>query len=315
MWSCGVVLYTMLAGCLPFDSQHISILFKKIQNAEYTMPVGISVLAQDLLRGLLVADPLNRATTEQVLKHRWVRDTVPRYLVHIYTMDDYEDLKSGLDKEIIGTVAARFRMLPQRVEAVIAKQLREAAPRRQQCLAKTPDALSKIANTTEVVIPLAEDKLRDEAHDVYVSYIILLNRKKLRDTIDTVTQAPPVRYADPNMSSSIGADPKMSSPLVTTGGQPWGSLQAFSVGPRSLRPNSVAYAPGQLYRVPDGTIFSPAPTLVKRARVGGDPYVETFNAIQTAQLRLLSSTSSHCSERCSVLMSGPQQAASNRTSF
>jgi serine/threonine protein kinase len=286
MWSCGVVLYTMLAGCLPFDSQHISILFKKIQNAEYTMPTGISVLAQDLLRGLLVSDPLNRATTEQVLKHRWVRDTVPRYLVHIHTFDDYEDAKSGLDKEIIATVAARFRMLPQRVEAVIVKQLREAVPRRRD-LPKTPEALRKITCPSEVVIPLAEVQLRDESHDVFVSYIILLNRKKLRDTIDTVTQAPPVRYTDP---SSLGPD--ISPMSITTGGKAWGSLQAFSVGPRSLRPNAVAYAPGQLYRVPDGTVFSPAPTLVTRAqKLGGDPYMESFNVIQTVELRLECPTS------------------------
>ena len=38
LWSCGVVLYCMLTGKLPFDDEDIKQLYRKIQNARYKMP-------------------------------------------------------------------------------------------------------------------------------------------------------------------------------------------------------------------------------------------------------------------------------------
>ena len=38
IWSAGVILYVLMAGYLPFDEQHMSKLFAKIQKAEYSFP-------------------------------------------------------------------------------------------------------------------------------------------------------------------------------------------------------------------------------------------------------------------------------------
>ena len=47
VWSCGVILFTMLTGSLPFDDDVMSRLIKKITEAKFTIPRYVPALAQD----------------------------------------------------------------------------------------------------------------------------------------------------------------------------------------------------------------------------------------------------------------------------
>ena len=60
IWSCGVVLYAMLCGYLPFEDQKTSNLYKKILNAEYSIPKFLSQDARDILSKIFVTDPAKR---------------------------------------------------------------------------------------------------------------------------------------------------------------------------------------------------------------------------------------------------------------
>lgn len=71
MWSCGVILYEMLTGILPFDSPHLEKLYTMIEKGEYDSPTGISPQAKDLITRLLVTDPTARATMKDVIAHPW----------------------------------------------------------------------------------------------------------------------------------------------------------------------------------------------------------------------------------------------------
>lgn len=53
LWSCGVILYAMLSGQLPFDEDHVPSLFARIKEARYYMPNSISDEAKDLICRLL----------------------------------------------------------------------------------------------------------------------------------------------------------------------------------------------------------------------------------------------------------------------
>lgn len=62
IWSCGIILFALLTGRLPFDDENIRTLLAKVKVGKYTMPSDVPPLAKELIRGMLVVDPEKRMT-------------------------------------------------------------------------------------------------------------------------------------------------------------------------------------------------------------------------------------------------------------
>jgi len=80
VWSCGVILYALLCGCLPFDDENIPNLFKKIKSGAYVLPTYLSKGASDLIPKMLTVDPVKRITIPDIQKHEWYQRFLPDYL-------------------------------------------------------------------------------------------------------------------------------------------------------------------------------------------------------------------------------------------
>ncbi|PRW61339.1 Pkinase-domain-containing [Chlorella sorokiniana] len=77
LWSAGIVLYMLLSGMPPFYDKSEPRLLRSIISGKFSFkdPVWepVSGEAKDLIRKLLVVDPAQRLTCEQVLEHPWMQ--------------------------------------------------------------------------------------------------------------------------------------------------------------------------------------------------------------------------------------------------
>ena len=70
-WSCGIILYALICGFLPFEDPDTAELYKKILKGFYQVPVFVSDDAEDLIANLLVHKPKNRFDPDLIVQHSW----------------------------------------------------------------------------------------------------------------------------------------------------------------------------------------------------------------------------------------------------
>ncbi|KAG0269277.1 hypothetical protein DFQ27_004140 [Actinomortierella ambigua] len=77
IWSCGIILYALLTGHLPFDDENIRQLLSKVKAGKFYMPTDISAGARDLISRMLTVNPKRRITMQGVMMHPWFRMVNP----------------------------------------------------------------------------------------------------------------------------------------------------------------------------------------------------------------------------------------------
>lgn len=80
VWSCGVILYALLCGRLPFDDDNLPRLYRKIKSGICRFPNHLSRGARDLIARILNVDPINRISISEIRRHPWFQQHLPRYI-------------------------------------------------------------------------------------------------------------------------------------------------------------------------------------------------------------------------------------------
>ena len=136
VWSCGVILYAMVTGQLPWTKRNQTQLFEQIRHGEYTIPSYISYQCADFIRGLMTVDCKKRLTIEQAFKHPFLAATPPfnyqlsgiTCFVSIKRVDEFFGTDGETTVPKIGTPLKRTNSQDQTSFGESVKQLKKVEP-------------------------------------------------------------------------------------------------------------------------------------------------------------------------------------------
>ncbi|CAA2967989.1 CBL-interacting kinase 32 [Olea europaea subsp. europaea] len=104
LWSCGVILFVLLAGYLPFDDPNVMNLYKKISLAEFTCPPWLSLSARILITRILDPNPMTRIIIPEILEDEWFKkDYKPPVFDENYdtNLDDVEAVFKDSEEHLV----------------------------------------------------------------------------------------------------------------------------------------------------------------------------------------------------------------------
>lgn len=79
IWAIGIMLYALLVGKPPFQAKDVNVIYERIKKTEYSFPSDkpISENARALICDLLLLNPLNRPSINEILDYPWFKGAFP----------------------------------------------------------------------------------------------------------------------------------------------------------------------------------------------------------------------------------------------
>lgn len=108
IWSCGIILFAMLTGNLPFDDEDIPTLLSKIIKGSFIMPRDIDPLAQNLIGRMLTSDVTLRITMPEIMRHPFFVSAPPK--LSEFSMPNLDNIsvpiasRSAIDPDIFANI-------------------------------------------------------------------------------------------------------------------------------------------------------------------------------------------------------------------
>ncbi|PWA67429.1 protein kinase domain-containing protein [Artemisia annua] len=104
IWSCGVILYVLLAGYLPFEDSNLSSLYKKVNAADFSYPFWFPHNAKSLIDRILDPNPETRIQINGIREHPWFQVNY-RSISHAedgdVSLDDVQAVFEGIEDQYV----------------------------------------------------------------------------------------------------------------------------------------------------------------------------------------------------------------------
>jgi serine/threonine protein kinase len=212
IWSCGVILFAMLCGYLPYDddpanpeSYNINLLYKYILNTPLIFPDYISDEACDLLSLMLVPDPEKRCSMDQIMNHPWLAPH--KHLFVQVEKEEEEDLVMDEEEEPTSeptrrNTIANIIINDKEEEQVVPEKIVEE------------EAIVEAAEATEAIVPEVEAVEEVENDQIMQDKPVAVNKEE-EDTIMqeiTSTELPPLTLIEDDETSAKKDDTLMTEP-------------------------------------------------------------------------------------------------------
>ncbi|CAL0320141.1 unnamed protein product [Lupinus luteus] len=92
IWSCGVILFVLLSGFLPFQDENLMIMYQKIYRSDFKCPSWFSGEARLLITKFLDPNPNTRITITMIMGSSWFKKSIPKIL-KVSEVDAKEKMK------------------------------------------------------------------------------------------------------------------------------------------------------------------------------------------------------------------------------
>ncbi|KAG6643545.1 CBL-interacting serine/threonine-protein kinase 14-like [Carya illinoinensis] len=89
VWSCGVILYVLNAGYLPFNDQNLMVMYRKIYKGEFRYPKWTSPDLRRFISRLLDTNPETRITVDEIRRDSWFQKGYKEIKFHVGIDDDF----------------------------------------------------------------------------------------------------------------------------------------------------------------------------------------------------------------------------------
>ncbi|GFH59683.1 hypothetical protein CTEN210_16159 [Chaetoceros tenuissimus] len=173
VWACGVILYVMVCGKLPFQEKDMKIMYTKIRTGEYELPNHLQEEEKELILGMMKVDPSTRMNMQQVCNGKYYLRSLPHYLDMLRLESKDTDMGNDIALE-------RNHHKEEKEKEYISNHI-EACSRVGQILQTSSDPIYRNipVNTVESIVKNEEED-NDECIDSFVTAMKSFKTRKMK---------------------------------------------------------------------------------------------------------------------------------------